>query len=36
ELNGSTSRGKLLMTSFCLNSLTGAMALWFIVKRGKQ
>ncbi|KXJ24310.1 Protein SYS1-like [Exaiptasia diaphana] len=36
ELNASTLKGKLLMASFCLNALTGAMSLWFIVKRGKQ
>ncbi|XP_031555773.1 protein SYS1 homolog [Actinia tenebrosa] len=36
EITTSTLKGKLLITSFCLNSLAGAMALWFIVKRGKQ
>ncbi|EDO40540.1 predicted protein [Nematostella vectensis] len=36
ELDISSLKGKLLMIAFCLNSLTGAMALWFIVKRAKQ
>ncbi|XP_027046579.1 protein SYS1 homolog [Pocillopora verrucosa] len=36
DIQFTSSRGKITMVAFCLNTLTGAGGLWVIVRRAKQ
>ncbi|PFX32307.1 protein SYS1 homolog [Stylophora pistillata] len=36
DIQYTSSRGKITMVAFCLNTLTGAGGLWAIVRRAKQ